>query len=369
MTKIVAIEDEKTILNNILEILDIGGYEGYGALSGQQGIELVRQHHPDLILCDINMPGMDGYTVLMTLRSDPAVSQIPLLFLTAYVDRDFQRKGMNLGAEDYLTKPFTPNELLEMLRVQLEKAEERRKIRDEEFDALRNNIMLALPHELRTPLTGIITCADILLLDFEEQTTELPRIEQMVKIMHDAGLRLQRLIENYLVFAQIELYSRDEKRKALLVRGEGVDTPTAIIQDALTLVPSIGEREADITVELEDANVKVSVGNLTKIVIELVDNAFKFSEEETPVSVKAARNGSTYQIAIRDRGRGMTHDQIQHIGVYMQFDRHLYEQQGLGLGLMLARRMAELHGGEIQIESVPKQGTTVTVSLPLMPAG
>ena len=369
MTTVLAIEDESSILDNILEILRLGGMDAHGAMDGLEGIEKAFKLNPDLILCDINMPEMDGYGVLMEIRSDPRTSHIPFIFLTAYVDRPFQRRGMNMGAADYLTKPFNAKELLDTVKAQLEKHEEQEARRTAEVERLRNNMVMALPHELRTPLTGIISCADILLMDFDDQITpDIGRIEQMLRIIHRSGQRLQHLIENYLIYSQIELYTSDPEKMPPLTRGEGLAFPTLVTKDVAADVAESVQRADDLTIRKSvDAEVKVTRANLVKIVSELVSNAFKFSAEGKPVTVETDIDDGEFRLRVIDEGRGLSKEAIAILGAYMQFDRSIYEQQGIGLGLIIAKRLAELHGGRLLVDSTEGEGTTITVYLPLMP--
>ncbi|AFY92146.1 anti-sigma factor antagonist [Chamaesiphon minutus] len=121
MTTILAIEDEAKILENIQEILELEGFDVLIAENGRIGVQLAREHHPDLIICDVMMPELDGYDVLITLRQDPNTLKIPFIFLSARATKADFRKGMSLGADDYLTKPFTPGELREAISTRLEK--------------------------------------------------------------------------------------------------------------------------------------------------------------------------------------------------------------------------------------------------------
>jgi|SRR5919202_5685190 CheY-like chemotaxis protein len=114
MTKILVIEDEETVRENILELLDAEGFEAIAAENGRIGLNLAQQHRPDLILCDIRMPELDGYGVLSALRSEPETARIPFLFLTAKAAKTDVNLGMELGASNYITKPFT---LVELLRA------------------------------------------------------------------------------------------------------------------------------------------------------------------------------------------------------------------------------------------------------------
>ncbi|NES97097.1 MAG: response regulator, partial [Desertifilum sp. SIO1I2] len=112
MKKILVIEDEPTVRANLLKLLDLEGYQSLEASDGHTGIQLAEQHQPDLILCDIMMPELDGYAVLEALRQNPVTAMIPFIFLTAKAERNDWRQGMEKGADDYLTKPFTRSELL-----------------------------------------------------------------------------------------------------------------------------------------------------------------------------------------------------------------------------------------------------------------
>ena len=123
MKKILLIEDNQEIRENIAEILTLANYEVAEAENGKVGVEKAKKEHPDLIICDIMMPQLDGYGVLHMLSKDPATSCIPFIFLTAKSEKDDFRKGMNLGADDYLVKPFDDLELLDAVEMRLKKNE------------------------------------------------------------------------------------------------------------------------------------------------------------------------------------------------------------------------------------------------------
>ena len=125
MTTLLLIEDEETMRDLTATALELEGYRVHKAAAGSAGVEMARLHRPDLILCDIMMPGMDGYEVLAALRSDPALSRIPFIFLTAKGEKKDLRQGMVSGADDYLTKPITLDELLDAIRARLARHGER----------------------------------------------------------------------------------------------------------------------------------------------------------------------------------------------------------------------------------------------------
>ena len=121
MTKILVIEDEELLRAQLIKILRFEDFDVSEAKNGLIGIQLAQEQQPDLVLCDVMMPELDGYGVLAALRQDPTTATIPFIFTTAKASKDDRRKGMNLGADDYLTKPFTTNELLEAIATRLKK--------------------------------------------------------------------------------------------------------------------------------------------------------------------------------------------------------------------------------------------------------
>lgn len=123
MTKILVIEDERLVRHSILDTLENEGFQLIEAADGRAGLTWAREHKPDLIICDIMLPELDGYEVLTSLRQEPATALMPFIFLTAKADKADVRRGMELGADDYLTKPFTPAELLGAIAARLRRQE------------------------------------------------------------------------------------------------------------------------------------------------------------------------------------------------------------------------------------------------------
>ena len=122
--KIVVIEDQEEVRENLMETLELADYEVHGAADGHEGVQLVREIKPQLILCDVMMPKLDGYGVLELLHKDPSTAHIPLVFLTARTEREDLRRGMNLGAADYVTKPFFQDELLKVVELRIAHAQD-----------------------------------------------------------------------------------------------------------------------------------------------------------------------------------------------------------------------------------------------------
>ncbi len=359
---ILVIEDEEYIRENIVEMLEVEDYKVFAAENGKVGVDLAQKNLPDLILCDVMMPELDGYYVLSELRSNSATQTIPFIFLTAKTTREDMRLGMDLGADDYLTKPFTRDELLGTVTTRIIKQGAIERKTQEKLDKLRNSISHSLPHEFRTPLNGIISLSRFLREDFDTIAKE--EALELLEEIYFSGQRLYRLTQNFLLYAKlVQIESHPRRFKMLQELKEEAQTEEIIAAIAREKAKEL-KRESDLRLDLCSASVCISLSKIKKITEEIVDNAFKFSQVGTLVQVKSSCDKDTFHLAIADNGRGMTASQINQLGAYLQFERHMYEQQGSGLGLTIAKLMVELHGGTMSIESTPGKYTSVHIKLP-----
>lgn len=361
MKKILVIDDEEWLREMVQLALSQKGYEVLEAENGSVGIERARKELPDLILCDVNMEKVDGYHTLSSLRNEPTTAAIPFILMTGLADNAGMRHGMELGADDYLPKPFTLDALYAAVRARLKKAQTMRDEAERKLADLRDNISMMLPHEMRTPLNGILAYGEILMAD--SATLQATEIAEMGEVIYQSGRRLERLTENFLIFAQIEMMMADPQ-KAHLLRGKPTEFPARLVEEHAARQAEEMHRGSDLRLELADSLAPISEEYLGKIVDELVQNAFKFSSTGSPVQVKLSDSGDAILLLVEDKGRGFSPEHIAKIGAYMQFDRKMHEQQGLGLGLTIARRLTELHGGTLTIQSEPDKGTAITVRIP-----
>lgn len=361
MQKILVIDDEEPLRKLIRMALTKQGFEVLETDNGDTGISLAKSHLPSLILCDVRMSKVDGYMTLNALRKDPVTAAIPFILMTGRPDSAGMRQGMIQGADDYLPKPFTVPELVMAVEARLKKHDAVRQLVEQKLADLRTNITLALPHELFTPLSGIIGFAEIITMDAEAlKPGEILEIGQAIQT---SAKRLHRLIENFLLYAQIELVKSDAMGMEGF-RKNSTQQPDQVLERESLNVATQSGRSSDLVLRLQPGPACILQEYLSKIVSELLDNAFKFSKPGTPVEVVCGPHSNGFQLTVRDMGIGMTPKQIADIGAYMQFERKLLEQQGSGLGLAIAKRFAELHNGSFTIESQPGQGTTVSIVLP-----
>ena len=359
MKRILIIEDNEQILESLQEILLLKNFDVLTAQNGLIGVSLAKKERPDLILCDVTMPELDGFGVLKILRQNSLTTTIPIIFLTARAAREDIREGMDLGADDYLSKPFSVPQLLRAISTRIEKQEVINKESSAKLDGLRRNIAAFLPHELLTPLHGIMGTSE-LILNYHESMSSSELVES-VRGIQDSGQRLNRLIRNFIMFSELEAIASGAQ--SLRDASEAIDVEAIIGFTAQTCALK-ANRVEDLELDLEDALIQISSHHLTKAVEEIVGNAFKFSLAGTPVKLFNKIDEQFFRLYIVDCGRGMTIEQIANIGAYMQFERKYYEQQGNGLGLIISKRIVELYGGELSVESIIGKQTSLCIKLP-----
>lgn len=358
MKKVLIIEDEKSIRTGIADILHFEGFDVYEAENGLAGIQLANEVLPDLILCDIMMPKMDGYEVLKQLQSGNNTKLFPFIFLTALADHTDIRSGMNLGADDYLTKPFLREELLNAINTRLQKSEAVHQQVETMVDDLRKRVIAHLPHELLTPLNGIMGFTDLILMGAD--TLPAHKLIEMAEIMKTSGERLHKLINRFILY--IRLISENERQNM----DEESTNITLTASSVSEKIANKYKRTQDLVLELKsEAHCLINEQDFSIVMYEIIDNAFKFSGTGDKVIIRAFTQDLYQGISIHNRGRFFPEDSINQLGAFIQFERNIYEQQGVGLGLIISKLILDKHKASLTIESSETDGTTVRILLPI----
>lgn len=357
--KILIIEDEPAILFTLQEMLQFNGHTILAADCGEEGVKRAEEG-PDLILCDIGLPGMDGYEVLTAIRQLPHGQDVPFIFLTARADRSDQRRGMALGADDYITKPFTERDLLEAIGVRFSRQRRLRERVEQLIEQRRREISADWSHELMTPLTGVLGGLD--LIELEGDGISRDELKELLGIIRAGAKRQQRLSLKLIRFFELER-AREAPAPVEVSRCQA---DTAVAAGAARAAEE-EDRANDLQVECEPAEIALLSTFLTDAVAELVGNAFRFSPRGSAVIVKARRVERSYRIEIVDQGPGMSAAQREAVGAFTQFDRSRSEQQGLGLGIAIARTAAEIGGGTFTLAPGPGAlGLKATLEFPCL---
>jgi signal transduction histidine kinase len=355
------IDDDPDVLGTFGTALRLEGYRVFEAEDGDEGIKLAREHVPDLIVTDINMPGTDGRTVLQVLREDPALGSTQIVLMTGNTETFDTRSCMDLGADDFLPKPFNFEQLARCVSARLRRAHVHWRVENKLIADLRESLRSTLPHEFFTPLAGILGLVQVLRGDLRQLRED--ELNDILDGIERSGWRLHRTLKNYLAILDLDNAKPGESPRTTII------LPATVRDVIATQVEAVAKRHGragDVLVDVSPCLLPGDVRLLSTVVEELVDNACEFSRKGTPVRVALSADGV---FTVTDKGRGMSADEIARIGSFHQFDRDKFEQQGLGLGLVLVQKLASKVGASFALESVVREGTKVTVRFPLEGAG
>jgi two-component system, sensor histidine kinase and response regulator len=357
MKNILIIEKDEESVTKIVSALNETDYFINVANSLTKGYQISKVNFPDLLICNKEIYD-DNSDILDTLRSDNSLYSIPFIFLLDPENRKAKRVKDEYGLDFYLKIPFQSEDIKKIVKVAFDKYESISKSSEKKLNQLRGSISFSLPHEFFTPLNGILGFSEILLKDYDHLTKS--EILEMLKFINKDAVRLKSITENFLAFAQLEITSKDPEKIKSLRTSYFVNLTEAVSSSAHEIAKKY-ERENDLVLELEESFIRMAEGYIKKAVEEVIDNSFKFSNEGTPVIIQIFINDRNVMISVNDNGRGMLPEQIASVGAYMQFNRPLHEQQGSGLGLIIAKKIVELHGGEFNIESRQDEGTKINL--------
>jgi DNA-binding response OmpR family regulator/anti-sigma regulatory factor (Ser/Thr protein kinase) len=355
--KILIIEDESAIRETLKDILELNGYTILAAADGPAGVTLAA-HGPDIIFCDIGLPGMDGFQVLTAIRALPSGRDVPFVFLTARSDRSDQRRGMGLGADDYITKPFTEREILDAIQARVHRQQPLRDRLAQLLDERRSELGAQWSHELMTPLNGVL--GGLELIEAEVESIDPSELKELLGLIRAGAERQHALSRKLVLYFELERLRGSPPAK----------TPRGCARDGIATgaqrAAQAEKRLADISVRAEPAFVRLNEAHLAAAVEELVANALRFSKAGQPVTVVGTAREGRYLVEVTDCGPGMTADQRAQVAAFRQFDRPKFNQQGLGLGLAIARSAAELAGGRLQLEPVHSDQSGLRATLDLV---
>jgi signal transduction histidine kinase len=337
--------------------------------SGREALELMRGTAFDLVLLDIMMPDMDGYEVLGQIKADGLLQHIPVIMISALNELQSVVRCIEIGAEDYLAKPFDPTLLKARIGACLEKKRgrdrETRLLQEvqenykrlQELEKLRDDMRNMIVHDLRTPLTAVIVGVQMLGSHGELSPTQ----QDMVSIAAGGGNTLLGMINDLLDVEKMEAGSTQLHYEALSAED--------LVTGAIAQVAMLAEIERTELVTDIAPGMSTFAGDenkLSRTLVNLIGNAIKFTRAGT-VTITAAREGENIRFAVRDTGPGIPLEAFERVfEKFGQLDAH--SKVGTGLGLAFCKLAVEAHGGQIKVESTLGAGSTFSFTVPLQPA-
>jgi two-component system sensor histidine kinase/response regulator len=361
---LLVIDDDTPMLLGLRALLERSGYQVATCDDSRASIKMAENLQPDLIVCDVMMPLLDGFRVREALAANPLTADIPFLFLSARASQTDKLRGLNGGADDYITKPFDPRELVARINAVFRRQELGRQNAEAEMnrqiERIQGEISHNISHELRTPMTQILMALDMVLREKYDDPDDL---KWFVETALSQSHRLNGLIDDLTFLSNYDL-------GRMFVVKQKVD-----IKNDFTLIVSLRQEMHS------DKNLRVNVSVADDVVIHaprrefrqavshLVDNSLKFSLPMTSVLIDLASNGKGGCIlTVTDYGRGIPAELREKV-----FDRYYQISQGdtrsyggLGVGLTIARIIARSLGGDVVILPATR-GLSIRMTLPPAP--
>jgi two-component system, sensor histidine kinase and response regulator len=368
--RILVVDDHQTNLDIVRSFLQFEGYDVVEAHDGREAIEKAEAVTPDLVLLDILMPRLDGYETCRILKSRDNTRFVPVIMLTALQDTEDRVKGLDAGADDFVSKPFQAVELLARVRSllktkrlhdELERSLERLRLQNEELmrlEELREGLMELIVHDMNNPLTNVIGNLDLMgrmpppLSDMQQESLEFARA---------AAKRLMRMVRNLLETSRLEEGALEIHRGPT-----EIDTVVREVVESLKLPLIRPGIEVDVT--LEPARLMLDQTQFERVVSNLLDAALKYSRSGDTVRIAGALDSSSDRYVLRLAENGPIIPPEYREAVFDKFHqvkaREAGIPRGLALGLAYCRLVTEAHGGSIWIEGAGEKGNVYCLSLP-----
>ena len=335
---------------------------------GAAALAAVKKQVPDLILSDVMMPGLDGFQLLQALRSDPRTREVPLILLSARAGEEAIVEGLEAGADDYLIKPFSAQELVSRVNAHLQMAQLRGEALQEARSTIRSRdeFISVVSHELNTPLVSILGWTRLL-------RSNPPSPAMLTKALDT--IERNAILQGKLVQDLLDI-SRITAGK-LRLNPQPVELKLVIETAIATVTQTAMEKGVNLTWQKNATDSIVVMGDgdrLQQVICNLLTNAIKFTPASGSVTVELSvvddhsTNTAHAVIRVTDTGIGIAADFLPH--VFERFRQARDSGKGLGLGLAIAHHLVELHRGTIHAESAGEgQGATFIVKLPIPEKG
>ncbi|OLP16746.1 hypothetical protein BST81_19980 [Leptolyngbya sp. 'hensonii'] len=381
---ILVIDDNPENLYLLKRTLTQGGYDVQVATNGAIALSCLHHIMPDLILLDIMMPDMNGYEVCQRLKADPSFQDIPIIFITVMDEMADRMKAFSSGGVDYITKPFSIQEVLARVTTQIKtrnlqkelqtrneqlqqeirarkRAEEealRALAKEKELSELKSRFISMASHELRTPLTTIQSTVELL---EHYQWTEVERLQRLEQI-REAVQHMNHLLEDVLLIGKAAVDKVQPKPEWLDV--------VQFCQDLLAGIQlTIGKyHHIRFSSQADGLSVWLDPKLLRQILYNLLSNAIKYSAEASRVDVILTQWDQQLLLQVRDEGIGIPPEDQERLFEAFHRATNVEAISGTGLGLTIVKQCVDLQSGQITLESTVGHGTLFTVILPLQKA-
>ena len=350
--KILIVEDNQLIRQELLDVMEMEDYQVVEAKDGIEGVKLAKEKLPDIIISDMLMPNKNGLEMMKEIKSNPFTENIPFIFLSALSDKEYIRNTLDLGAEDYLTKPISSEDLLQAIKLKLRDSRKS----EERLNKLRMNVLKSIPHELRTPLNSILGFSYIIKTDNNKLT--LDEIKEFAGHINESGNRVLHFIENYLIYVKLMTISTNNKAITELKKNYCSCVNKTINNE----IDELSVNKKRFVKEIEEQPINIKQQHFEILVREIISNSVKFSDDNELIKITTKIEGNNLILTVENKNSGISKEQIAEIGAFMQFNRGIQEQQGTGIGLAIVKLISNIYNLDFKVESELNKFFKISIS-------
>jgi signal transduction histidine kinase len=371
-SSILVVDDDQRNVRLVESILKSNGYTVVRAFDGEEALRVVESDPPDLLLLDVMMPKLSGFELCRALRARRETRLLPIIMVTALNALEDKVQGLELGADDFLTKPINRMELLakvrsilrvKVLQDEVEKQREELETANRELltiQRFKESMTQMVVHDLKNPLAGIM--GNIQLIQLQRPQMTPGRLEELLQRSADSARQMARMVQNILEVGKLQEQKMPLRREPVRL----ADLVAEQIEELMSLSARDGIR-LESAVDDGLPPVEADRALLGRILANLLNNAFKHTRAGGRIAVAAGAEADQVLITVRDTGEGIPEDLLPYIFekfVAGESDHPRRMSYDSGLGLTFCRLAVEAHGGRIWVESRVGEGTTVFVTLP-----
>ncbi|MBN2433311.1 MAG: response regulator [Acidobacteria bacterium] len=347
--RLLLVDDRLDNLALLEAILAPEGYEVLTADSGAHALTLVASRQPDLILLDVMMPGLDGFQVCQTLRQRSNSRFIPVIMITALTELDDRIRGLEAGADDFISKPINDELLLAKIRSLLNL----KKTRDE-LDELKHDFHNMIIHDLRAPVHSILGLVDLL----REDLPITGQQQHLLDLIMRSAEKINNLISEFLDLGKLE-------QGRLKLNRQPLDLVSLARQAAGDFRPMAQRKRISLTVDAEQPELPLQADpeRIDQVFSNLLQNALKFSPRGSTVTIRLERRGEVVRVSVSDQGPGLPPGELETI--FRKYMQTALRDGGVGLGLYVCKTIVDAHHGRIWAENNTRGGATFIFELPV----
>jgi signal transduction histidine kinase len=360
---ILLVDDDRRNIESLSNYFMLSKFHIIVAQDGEEALRTVKTVQPDLILLDVVMPGINGFETCQQLKANEATRDIPVIFMTGLRELKTKIEAFQAGGVDYLSKPFSYEEVMARVNVHLALRKLQRQLQQQNdelqtLNANKDQFLSIIVNDLKKPFAEIFVAAERIKQQLHQKQQE--PVKQSIKSLQDAVQNYHALLENLLLWARVQ-------QRLIEYAPQPLELPHLVVRNIALFTANAVKKQIALKNSMPpQLRISADLTMIDTVIHNLLSNAIKFTRPGGSVKISATDDEDTVTLVVSDTGIGIPPDRLEHL--FQIGAKHqrvgTADEKGTGLGLILCRAFVQQHGGTITVESTIEQGSTFWVTLP-----